>query len=96
MQGSSVALIVEWQLDVQRCADAPGALERDRAADRLGAIFQAQQSGAAGGIGAADAAVPDGDAEDALRGFDGNVDDRRTRVLGRLRAARSRASYSPI
>src|SRR5882724_2116974 len=58
--------VVEWQLDVQRCARAGRALEREGAADRLGAVLEAKQSRATGGIGTALAVVADRDGEHVI------------------------------
>ena len=58
-----MADFVEWQLDVQRCPRAGRALERERAADCLCAVLQAEQARAAGGIGTALAIVANTDVE---------------------------------
>jgi hypothetical protein len=75
----------EWQLDVQRCARAGQALEREGAADRLGTVLEAEQSGATGGIGTALAVVADRDGEHIIVHLHVNAHRRRPRVLRRVR-----------
>jgi hypothetical protein len=78
-------MVVEWELDDKRCACTGGTLERHRAAVGLHAVFQADQSGAAGGVGAARAFVADGNTKDLVSCLDGDMDDRGEGVLGRVR-----------
>src|SRR6185437_16368376 len=56
----------EWQLDVQRCAGAAGAVQGEGAAQGLDAILQPDQAGAAARVGAAGAVVADAQAEGVI------------------------------
>ena len=46
-----LAAVAERQLDVQRRAGVRWAVQPERASDRRGAVFQAEQTGAAGRAG---------------------------------------------
>ena len=77
--------VVERQFDLQRCPRAVRAAEGDRATDRLGAVFEAEQARTAGRVGSPLPVVTDCDAKRALTRSQVNVHDRGARVLGRVR-----------
>ena len=59
----------ERELHVQAGSRLVWAVENDSAAERLHAVLQAEQAGAAGEVGATDAVVADPEAEDGVDGF---------------------------
>jgi hypothetical protein len=56
-------------------------VDGDRAADRLGTVFEAEQAGAEGRVGAAHAVVLHGDLKDPASSLEDHPDERGTRML---------------
>src|SRR6266545_4317585 len=76
--------VVEWKLDIHGCAGATGALNGDRAAERLDAVFQADEARASCRIGPAGAVIADGEPKHTVDRLHVDMDDRSMRVLGRI------------
>jgi hypothetical protein len=67
----------------RRLVPAPRVVHEDLTAERLDAVLEADQAGAPGEVGAADAVVADRDAQDGVCrvGVHGDRDDRGVRVF---------------
>src|ERR1022692_2103928 len=77
-----VILAFGWDLDEQRGAVADGAGDLERAADRLDAVAEPDQSRPLGGIGSADSVVADRQPHDRVVCVEFDVHDGGARVLG--------------
>ncbi|WP_327010519.1 hypothetical protein OHA72_26610 [Dactylosporangium sp. NBC_01737] len=64
----------EWYVDGETGAGAVWAVQGDAAAECFGAVFEADEAGAVGEVGAADAVVVDCDVQGGVGG-DGDGDD---------------------
>ena len=64
----------EREFCAQAGAPFGGAVEEESAADRLNAVLQADQAGAASEVGAASAVIADRQAQDGGVGFGGDGD----------------------
>src|ERR1700736_569706 len=75
----------DWEFGVQGGAVAGRAVDGDGAAESFNAVFETGEAGAPGGVGAAVAVVADVEVKDLAGYFCADMDDRRVRVLGRVR-----------
>ena len=70
-----------WELDMQGGSVAARAEDRECPAEGLDPVVEADDAGAAAGVGAADAVVMDPKGEGAVAAIHPDVDDRHLRVL---------------
>ena len=74
--GAGWGLVVEWKLDVHRGPSACGALDDDRAAQRIDTVFQADEAGTSARVSPAGAVVAYGKAQHSVDRRHVDMDDR--------------------